>query len=160
MKKVTLPIVGMTCAACARRLEKAVSRLQGTRDVAVNFATEKLSAGYDDALVSEKDIRAAVEKAGFQAVEAAAAGGDAADAHQIRKEEEYRSLRRRFRIAIEIDGLQHLNDIKAYRRDRSKDLLLQENGWIVVRVLADDIAEKLDDLLDCVLRLLAAKGRR
>jgi hypothetical protein len=67
---------------------------------------------------------------------------------------------RRFRIAIEIDGLQHLNDIKAYRRDRSKDLLLQKAGWIVVRVLADDIVEKLDDLPDCILRLLAARGRR
>jgi len=48
-------------------------------------------------------------------------------------------------------------DDTAYRRDRSKDLLLQENGWIVMRVLADDIAEKFDDLLDCVLRLLVAR---
>ncbi len=52
-----------------------------------------------------------------------------------------------------------LDDPDAYRRDRQKDLLLQENGWLVMLLLADDIAEKLDDLLDNVLRLLAARLR-
>jgi hypothetical protein len=66
---------------------------------------------------------------------------------------------RKARIAIEIDGCQHLNNADAYRRDRTKDLLLQENGWLVMRLLADDIAEKLDDLLDNVLRLLTARLR-
>jgi very-short-patch-repair endonuclease len=66
---------------------------------------------------------------------------------------------RKARIAIEVDGRQHLNDPNAYRRDRIKDLLLQENGWLVMRLLADDIAEKLDDLLDSVLRLLTARLR-
>lgn len=62
-------------------------------------------------------------------------------------------------IAIEIDGLQHLDNLDAYRRDREKDLLLQENGWLVIRLLADDIAERLDGLLDSILRLLAARAR-
>jgi superfamily II DNA or RNA helicase len=66
---------------------------------------------------------------------------------------------REARIAIEIDGQQHLNDSKAYRRDRNKDLLLQENGWIVLRCLAEDIAEQLDSLLDDIIRLLTAKAR-
>jgi very-short-patch-repair endonuclease len=66
---------------------------------------------------------------------------------------------RKAHIAIEIDGRQHLDDPDAYRRDRNKDLLLQENGWLVIRLLADDIAEKLDDLLDSVLRLLTARLR-
>jgi very-short-patch-repair endonuclease len=66
---------------------------------------------------------------------------------------------RKARIAIEIDGRQHLNGPDAYRRDRKKDLLLQENGWVVMRLLADDIAEKLDDLLDNMLRLLTARLR-
>ena len=66
---------------------------------------------------------------------------------------------RKARVVIEIDGRQHLNDPEAYRRDRQKDLLLQENGWLVMRLLADDIAEKLDELLDTVLRLLTARLR-
>jgi very-short-patch-repair endonuclease len=52
-----------------------------------------------------------------------------------------------------------LNDPDVYRWDRNKDLLLQENGWLVIRLLADDIAEKLDNLLDNVLRLLIARLR-
>src|SRR4051812_29802150 len=35
------------------------------------------------------------------------------------------------RVAIELDGAQHLGDVDAYRRDRSKDRLLQENGYFV-----------------------------
>ncbi len=66
---------------------------------------------------------------------------------------------RKARVAIEIDGRQHLNAPETYRRDRQKDLLLQENGWLIMRLLADDIAEKLDELLDTVLRLLTARLR-
>ncbi len=66
---------------------------------------------------------------------------------------------RKARIAIEIDGRHHFSDLDAYRRDRAKDLLLQENDWLVLRLLAEDIAEKLDDLLDYVLRLLISRSR-
>ena len=61
------------------------------------------------------------------------------------------------KLAIEIDGRQHLGDPTAYRRDRHKDQLLQEHNWLILRLLADDIAEKLDDLLDTILRLLTAR---
>jgi len=64
---------------------------------------------------------------------------------------------REARIAVEIDGRQHLNDSEAYRRDRNKDLLLQENGWIVLRCLAEDIAKRLDALLDDITRLLTTR---
>ena len=58
------------------------------------------------------------------------------------------------RIAIEIDGKQHLTDTNAYRRDRRKDRLLQENGYLVLRFLAEDIGKYLDDVLDTILRAL------
>ena len=41
------------------------------------------------------------------------------------------------RVAVELDGAQHLSDPVAYRRDRRKDQLLQENGYFVLRFLAD-----------------------
>jgi len=59
------------------------------------------------------------------------------------------------RVAIEIDGGQHLADPVAYRRDRRKDQLLQENGYFVQRFLADDIGKDLDAVLDAILRVLA-----
>jgi superfamily II DNA or RNA helicase/very-short-patch-repair endonuclease len=59
------------------------------------------------------------------------------------------------RVAIELDGGQHLADPVAYRRDRRKDQLLQENGYFVLRFLAEDVGKELDAVLDAVLRVLA-----
>ena len=55
------------------------------------------------------------------------------------------------RVAIELDGGQHLADPVAYRRDRRKDQLLQENGYFVLRFLAEDVGKDLDAVLDAIL---------
>jgi very-short-patch-repair endonuclease len=59
------------------------------------------------------------------------------------------------RVAVELDGGQHLADAEAYRRDRRKDLLLQEHGYFVLRFLAEDVGKHLDDVLDAMLKTLA-----
>lgn len=59
-----------------------------------------------------------------------------------------------FRLAIELDGHQHLSNEDAYRRDRRKDALLQEHGYFVLRFLAEDVGRKLNDVLDTILRVL------
>jgi very-short-patch-repair endonuclease len=61
------------------------------------------------------------------------------------------------RLAVEIDGPQHLADPAAYRRDRRKDQLLQENGYLVLRFLAEDVAKELDAVLDGILRSLSSR---
>jgi very-short-patch-repair endonuclease len=61
------------------------------------------------------------------------------------------------RVVVEIDGGQHLSDPVAYRRDRRKDQLLQENGYLVLRYLAEDLAKELDSVLDGILRALSAR---
>jgi very-short-patch-repair endonuclease len=58
-------------------------------------------------------------------------------------------------LAIELDGSQHLDGEEAYRRDRRKDLLLQENGYFVARFLAADVGRRLDMVLDTILRVLS-----
>ena len=58
------------------------------------------------------------------------------------------------RLVIEIDGQQHLANKDAYRRDRRKDALLQEQGYIVLRFLAEDLGKRLAEVLDSVLRTL------
>jgi very-short-patch-repair endonuclease len=63
------------------------------------------------------------------------------------------------RLAIEIDGAQHLADATAYRRDRRKDQLLQENGYFVLRFLAEDVGKNLDLVLDTVQRALSNRRR-
>ena len=59
------------------------------------------------------------------------------------------------RVAVELDGSQHLADPVAYRRDRRKDRLLQENGYLVLRFLAEDVGRELDLVLDAILRALS-----
>jgi very-short-patch-repair endonuclease len=63
------------------------------------------------------------------------------------------------RTAVELDGAQHLADADAYRRDRRKDMLLQESGYAVLRFLAEDVGTHLDDVLDTILRTLANRRR-
>jgi len=58
-------------------------------------------------------------------------------------------------VAVELDGPQHFDNVEAYRRDRRKDVLLQENGYRILRFLAEDISKRLDDVLDAILRALA-----
>ena len=59
------------------------------------------------------------------------------------------------RLVIELDGEQHMSDAEAYRRDRRKDALLQEAGYLVLRFLVDDLGKRLGDVLDAILRALA-----
>jgi superfamily II DNA or RNA helicase/very-short-patch-repair endonuclease len=61
------------------------------------------------------------------------------------------------RVVIELDGGQHLADPIAYRRDRRKDQLLQENGYFVLRFLAEDVGKNLDAVLDAILRVLVRR---
>jgi superfamily II DNA or RNA helicase/very-short-patch-repair endonuclease len=62
------------------------------------------------------------------------------------------------RVAVELDGAQHLADRVAYRRDRRKDQLLQENGYLVLRFLAEDLGRDLDAVLDAILRALSHRA--
>ena len=62
------------------------------------------------------------------------------------------------RVAVELDGAQHLADPVAYRRDRRKDRLLQENGYLVLRFLAEDVGKELDTVLDAILRMLSHRA--
>jgi very-short-patch-repair endonuclease len=63
-------------------------------------------------------------------------------------------------IAIEVDGYHHFTDVDAYRRDRRKDVLLQEQGLIVIRVLATDVVADPRPAVTLACRALAMRGAR
>lgn len=67
LKHVDLPIEGMTCAACASRIEKNLNKLPGV-EAAVNFASEKAHIQYDDKQTQTNILVQAIEKAGFHIV--------------------------------------------------------------------------------------------
>ena len=64
--KVDLALDGMTCAACAVRIEKVLNRVPGTH-ASVNFATESASVRFDPARADVNDLVAAVSRAGYAA---------------------------------------------------------------------------------------------
>lgn len=63
-RKLELPISGMTCAACAARIEKNLNKLPGVF-AAVNLASEKAQIEFDDTLTHPEDLAHSIEKAGF-----------------------------------------------------------------------------------------------
>ncbi len=62
---LVLPVTGMTCSACATRIEKALHRVTGIQKAEVNFATEKAAIEWDPATLSSAEITTAIEKTGF-----------------------------------------------------------------------------------------------
>ena len=67
LKQIELPIEGMTCAACAARIERNLNKLPGVR-AAVNFANEKARVEFDATATLPEDVVRSIEKAGFQVV--------------------------------------------------------------------------------------------
>jgi hypothetical protein len=61
---------------------------------------------------------------------------------------------RSVKLAVEIDGYHHFQDLDAYRRDRRKDLELQKHGYLVTRVLADDVIERLESVMGTIRALV------
>lgn len=91
VEAVTLPITGMTCAACANRVEKALLRVPGVTAANVNLATEKAHVSYvADGTISVTDLVNAVEKAGYHVVQIPDAHRDGADAELAAREQEIR----------------------------------------------------------------------
>ena len=66
--KETIRISGMSCAACAARVEKVLNNLEGIKNAAVNLAVEKAVVEYDNNIISIEDIIDAIKKLGYDAV--------------------------------------------------------------------------------------------
>src|SRR2546421_7790090 len=75
-RRIELPITGMTCAACARRVERGLSKTQGVGAAHVNFATARATVEYDPRRTDIQRLVEAVEGAGY-GTPGALAGDDA-----------------------------------------------------------------------------------
>ena len=67
--RLDLPIVGMTCSACAARLQKALARADGIQAADVNFATENARVQFDGATTDVPSIVGVVKRTGFEVAE-------------------------------------------------------------------------------------------
>lgn len=96
LKEVSLPIQGMHCAACAKAIERAVSKLNGINTVTVNFASEKAYIKYNPVSVKLSEIKQAIAKAGYTALDAESYS---IDQDKIDKEKNIRNLWIKFIIS-------------------------------------------------------------
>ena len=64
-RKESLKITGMSCAACAARIEKGLNKQEGVKQANVNFAVEKATVEYDDSLTDSGKIQETIEKLGY-----------------------------------------------------------------------------------------------
>ncbi|MEH7302737.1 heavy metal translocating P-type ATPase, partial [Neobacillus drentensis] len=66
-EKVEFDIVGMTCAACATRIEKGLNKLEGVNKATVNLALETSSVEFNPSQINIQEIITGVEKIGYEA---------------------------------------------------------------------------------------------
>ena len=97
-KNLELKIGGMTCAACAKAVERVIKKLDGVEYVNVNIATEKVNIEYDSSKLKLSQIKSVIEKAGYYIIEE---NKDVlVDKDKLRKEKEMKTLFTKFIIAI------------------------------------------------------------
>ncbi|MCA1026927.1 cadmium-translocating P-type ATPase [Cytobacillus kochii] len=65
-KEVSLQIQGMTCAACANKIEKGLNKIDGVIDANVNFAIEKTKVVYNPEKTNVQDFEDKIEKLGYR----------------------------------------------------------------------------------------------
>ena len=90
---VTIPVTGMTCASCVRRVERTLEKVPGVLKTSVNLANEKATVGYLTGEVELRDLEKAVEGAGYGVVRGEESIG--VDSH----EREYKELKADFILA-------------------------------------------------------------
>ena len=69
MEVKTFKVYGMTCSACASRVERVTRKLEGVKDASVNFAPEQLTVTVEKSKISYEKLKTTIDKAGYRLVE-------------------------------------------------------------------------------------------
>ncbi|HEX3011655.1 MAG TPA: heavy metal translocating P-type ATPase [Syntrophomonadaceae bacterium] len=75
-RKESLNISGMSCAACAARIEKGLNKLEGVNTANVNFAVEKATVEFDDNIVTSDQLEQTIQKLGYGVISKAPPEGN------------------------------------------------------------------------------------
>lgn len=105
MQKI-FKITGMDCASCAMNIELFLKRMDGIKNVNVNFAAAKASVEYDENKISEKKIVEAIKKLGYGAEEASVSMEMGTEDHERHmRQEEIKKLKRKFIVGAVLSVL-------------------------------------------------------
>jgi len=64
--KETYPVMGMTCAACVRKIESVLEKTDGIKEVSVNFASESVMVSYEDQEINIDGISKIIKDLGYE----------------------------------------------------------------------------------------------
>ena len=98
IKKETFPVLGMSCAACATRVDKTLNGQPGVQEASVNYASAMVQVTYDADECSPLVLKAAVQQAGYDLL--IASKGEAEDEAEKARQARYESLKKRTLWAI------------------------------------------------------------
>lgn len=96
--KNTYPVLGMSCASCAARVDKTLNGLPGVYQATVNYATAVAQVEYNPEVCSDATLQAAVQDAGYDLL--VDTGEDAADKAEEIRLTRYRKIKRRTVAAL------------------------------------------------------------
>ena len=95
LRKVTIPVEGMTCAACQSRVQRVLQAEAGVVDASVHLMLKQAAITYDSVVTSEALLVEAINRTGYEAKPAAQhqTSFDEQEAQDRAQEEEYRAVR-------------------------------------------------------------------
>lgn len=99
-QQLELPIVGMTCAACASRIEKALRRAEGVAEAGVNYATNRATVRFDPNVTNREALAERVRDIGYDVPAPSVERAGSQDWEQVARAEEIAQLRRRLGVAL------------------------------------------------------------
>ena len=122
-ESVSLPVTGMTCAACAANIDRALRALPGVDQSGVNYATNRATLTFDPAVLTVPAIVEAIRDVGYDVVGSAESGfgngesefGALEDAEEKVHQRDYRRLQARFRVGLALSlpvvilGMAHIH---------------------------------------------------
>jgi len=101
--KTTILVGGMSCAACVRRVENAISAVPGVENASVNLATSRATIDYSPPLVDPSAISKAIEQAGYEYL--GVSGEEAGDPAETARLKEVAELERKLAVGAVLSVL-------------------------------------------------------
>jgi Cu+-exporting ATPase len=105
--RITIPVGGMTCAACQAGVQRALERETGVVDASVNLMMKSAAVTYDPSAVSPESLVEAIRSIGYEAElpSATRTAFEEQEARERAQEDEYRDLRRKAGVSIALGVL-------------------------------------------------------
>lgn len=151
-RKLTFPVAGMTCQACAHSVERALAAVRGVEEVVVSYGSRTATVERDPALATDAELNSAVRAAGYRTPEGLGGEGDLAKHVAFVEEAERaagRAIARETALAVSamvvvlLGGLLELPTVWSVVASAAAVLLggrrILLNGWRAIRRRAPDM---------------------